>query len=111
MPKCPRIRVKRGTHDIACTHRGVQEQAAAAAPTAWHTSCLSRKLGARRGRLTTGKCASGCANGTSSCALSAAGQHLTPAHGGEGSESKSIFKSVCMSGSECTDKTVPVWSC
>lgn len=68
-------------HDTACTHSGAQEQAAAAAPGTWHTSCLSRKLGAGRGRLTTGKCASGCANGTSSCAPSVAGQPLTLVHG------------------------------
>ena len=42
-------------------------------PGTRRTSCLSRKLGAGRGRLTTGKCASGCANGTSSCAPSARG--------------------------------------
>jgi len=63
-------------------HRGLQ--VAGTAPAPGRASCLSAKLGARLGRLATGKGASGCAKGTSSCRTRQAGDLCAAAQGVQG---------------------------
>ena len=60
-------------------HRGLQ--VTSTAPSPGRASCLSAKLGARLGRLATGKGASGCAKGTSSCRARQAGDLCAAAQG------------------------------